>query len=132
MEGYIDELKEIGCQFKAYNFDIGLVDFPALINDEEVFLCWRSDEKSIRFYHEVIQEKYAFIYSLWIYNAPANSMFFYKIHDNIYLLEKINGKWLIKNVRFNGEHVLYDKEKARQIEREAIRQENLRNRRRTR
>ncbi|HPI38125.1 MAG TPA: DUF2203 domain-containing protein [Ignavibacteriaceae bacterium] len=53
LEGYIDELKEIGCQFKAYNFDIGLVDFPALINDEEVFLCWRSDEKSIRFYHGV-------------------------------------------------------------------------------
>lgn len=88
--------------------------------------------KSIRFYHELIQGKYAFIYSLWIYNAPPQSMFFYKIHDNIYLLEKINENWLIKNVRFNGEHVLYDKEKARQIEQEAIRQENLRNRRRTR
>jgi len=53
LEGYLEELKEIGCQFKAYNFEVGLVDFPAIINDEEVLLCWRNDEGSIRFYHRL-------------------------------------------------------------------------------
>ncbi len=50
---YIDELKEIGCYFKDWNFSIGLVDFPAIINGDEVFLCWRSDEDNIEFYHKV-------------------------------------------------------------------------------
>ena len=53
LEGYLEELKEIGCQFKAYNFEVGLVDFPAIINDEEVLLCWRNDEEDIKFYHRL-------------------------------------------------------------------------------
>ncbi|MGD8778793.1 MAG: DUF2203 family protein [Ignavibacteria bacterium] len=32
---------------------MGLVDFPPIINSEEVFLCWRSDENNIEFYHKV-------------------------------------------------------------------------------
>ena len=55
---YIDELEEIGCHFKDWNFTIGLVDFPAIINGDEVFLCWRSDEENIEFYHKV-EEGYA-------------------------------------------------------------------------
>ncbi len=51
IEGFIKELEEIGCFYKDWNFTIGLVDFPAIIDGEEVFLCWRSDEESIRFYH---------------------------------------------------------------------------------
>ena len=31
----------------------GLVDFPALINGREVFLCWESDEDDIEFWHEI-------------------------------------------------------------------------------
>lgn len=50
---YIKELEEIGCLYKDWNFQIGLVDFPALINDKEVYLCWRSDEEEIKFYHEL-------------------------------------------------------------------------------
>lgn len=53
LEGYLEELKEIGCQFKAYNFEVGLIDFPAIINEEEVLLCWRNDEESIKFYHRL-------------------------------------------------------------------------------
>ncbi|MCH8326876.1 MAG: DUF2203 domain-containing protein [Bacteroidetes bacterium] len=48
---YVDELKEIGCYYKDWNFELGLVDFPAIINDEEVMLCWKSDEEDILFYH---------------------------------------------------------------------------------
>ncbi|RPI70946.1 MAG: DUF2203 family protein, partial [Ignavibacteriales bacterium] len=32
---------------------IGLVDFPSIINNKEVFLCWRSDEDEIKFYHDI-------------------------------------------------------------------------------
>ena len=51
--GFLEELEEIGCFYKDSNFQIGLVDFPALINGEEVYLCWRSDEDDILYYHEV-------------------------------------------------------------------------------
>ena len=50
---YIAELEEIGCYFKDWSFEIGLVDFPAIINDEEVFLCWRSDEAEITHFHGI-------------------------------------------------------------------------------
>ena len=45
------ELEELGCYFKDWNFEIGLVDFPAVINGKEVMLCWRSDEPNLRWYH---------------------------------------------------------------------------------
>lgn len=51
MNGYLAELEEIGCYYKDWNFSVGLVDFPALIYDQEVFLCWQSDEEDIRYYH---------------------------------------------------------------------------------
>jgi hypothetical protein len=53
IEGFMLELEEIGCFFKDWNFSIGLVDFPAVIDGKEVFLCWRSDEDDILYYHEV-------------------------------------------------------------------------------
>lgn len=53
IEEFMKELEEIGCYFKDWNFTIGLVDFPAVIDGKEVFLCWRSDEDDILFYHEV-------------------------------------------------------------------------------
>jgi hypothetical protein len=49
---YMGELEEIGCFYKDWNFTIGLVDFPSVINGREVMLCWRSDEDEIRYYHE--------------------------------------------------------------------------------
>jgi len=52
LNGFMAELEEIGCFFKDWNFSIGLVDFPAIIDGKEVFLCWRSDEENISFYHE--------------------------------------------------------------------------------
>ena len=53
ISGYIRELEEIGCSYKDWNFQFGLVDFPSIINGEEVLLCWRSDEDEILFYHGI-------------------------------------------------------------------------------
>ena len=58
IESFLSELEEIGCFFKDWNFTIGLVDFPSVIDDKEVFLCWKRDEDDIRFYHDM-QEGYA-------------------------------------------------------------------------
>ena len=52
INGFMHELEEIGCFYKDWNFSIGLVDFPAIIDGNEVYLCWRSDEDDIKFYHE--------------------------------------------------------------------------------
>ena len=51
--GLMRELEELGCFFKDWNFEIGLVDFPAVINGATVMLCWRSDEAKLRWYHGV-------------------------------------------------------------------------------
>ncbi len=53
VNGFLSELEEIGCYYKDTKFQIGLVDFPSMINGEEVYLCWRSDESDILYYHEM-------------------------------------------------------------------------------
>jgi len=55
---YLAELESMGCLYKDWNFEMGLVDFPAIIDDEQVFLCWRSDEPELAFYHR-IEDGYA-------------------------------------------------------------------------
>ncbi len=51
MEKLIEELESLGCYYKDWNFEVGLVDFPSIIDGEHVLLCWRSDEPNIRFFH---------------------------------------------------------------------------------
>lgn len=53
IKGFMAELEEIGCYYKDWNFSVGLVDFPAIIENEEVYLCWKSDEESIIYYHGI-------------------------------------------------------------------------------
>jgi len=53
VESFMKELEEIGCFFKDWNFSMGLVDFPSIIDGKEVFLCWRTDEDDIMYYHEM-------------------------------------------------------------------------------
>lgn len=55
---YINELESLGCYYKDWNFEFGLVDFPAKIKDKTVLLCWRSDEPDILFYH-ALEEGYS-------------------------------------------------------------------------
>lgn len=53
IKSFMRELEEIGCHYKDWNFSVGLVDFPALIDEEEVYLCWKTDEESIQYYHGI-------------------------------------------------------------------------------
>ncbi len=54
IQKYMGELEEIGCSYKDWSFDIGLVDFPSVINGKDVLLCWRSDENEIQYYHGLL------------------------------------------------------------------------------
>ena len=51
LQDYFQELEDIGCYYKDWSFGLGLVDFPAIIDHKEVLLCWRSDEKCLKYYH---------------------------------------------------------------------------------
>jgi hypothetical protein len=53
LNSFLKELEEIGCYYKDPNFKIGLVDFPSIIDGREVYLCWRSDEDEILYYHDI-------------------------------------------------------------------------------
>lgn len=50
---HMRELERIGCYYKDWGFQTGLVDFPAQIGGADVFLCWRSDEESVGWYHPI-------------------------------------------------------------------------------
>jgi hypothetical protein len=45
----LEQIQATGCVVK--DLDVGLLDFPARINNQEVYLCWRLGEDRIRFYH---------------------------------------------------------------------------------
>ena len=47
------ELEKLGCHYKDWSFEVGLVDFPAEIDGQEVYLCWKSDEPRVEWYHPV-------------------------------------------------------------------------------
>jgi hypothetical protein len=49
----IQRVHELGCLVK--DLDIGLIDFPALFNGQEVCLCWKLGESGIRFWHGVTE-----------------------------------------------------------------------------
>ena len=45
----LEQIHALGCLVK--DLETGLVDFPAVLRDEDVYLCWRLGEDRIRFYH---------------------------------------------------------------------------------
>ncbi len=45
----LERIQATGCVVK--DLEVGLLDFPALIDNEEVYLCWRLGEDRIRFWH---------------------------------------------------------------------------------
>lgn len=55
---FMRELEEIGCSYRDWSYEVGLVDFPSIIDGEEVLLCWRTDEPEIIYFHGV-NEGYA-------------------------------------------------------------------------
>ena len=49
MKTNLEKILSTGCLIK--DLDVGLLDFPAVINNEEVYLCWKLGEDRIRYYH---------------------------------------------------------------------------------
>jgi hypothetical protein len=48
---YEQELKDLGVELKDYF--TGLIDFPSLMDDREVLLCWRLGEPEVGYWHEL-------------------------------------------------------------------------------
>jgi hypothetical protein len=49
LKSSLDRILETGCVIK--DLDVGLLDFPSIIDNEEVYLCWKLGEDRIRYYH---------------------------------------------------------------------------------
>ena len=46
----IEKLEDLGVVIKSV--DDGLLDFPSMRFDEEVWLCWKAGEDGVKFWHE--------------------------------------------------------------------------------
>jgi hypothetical protein len=49
----IQKLQDLGVQLK--DFELGLVDYPTLLGEEEVLLCWKLGEAQIQFWHRTTE-----------------------------------------------------------------------------
>lgn len=54
----VTETKRLLTEFARREIQIkdlerGLIDFPAIIGNREVFLCWEEDEEDIEFWHDL-------------------------------------------------------------------------------
>ena len=48
---YERELRRLGVELKDYF--AGLVDFPCMMDEREVYLCWRYGEEEVAYWHEL-------------------------------------------------------------------------------
>jgi hypothetical protein len=51
MQEFLQELHSLGIELK--DPATGLVDFPAIMDDHEVYLCWRLGEPEVVHWHEI-------------------------------------------------------------------------------
>jgi len=51
LKSVVERITALGVQIK--DADTGLIDFPTLYRDREVYLCWRLGEPGIGFWHNV-------------------------------------------------------------------------------
>ena len=51
MQKVYDEFERREIQLK--DLDRGLIDFPSMLGEREVFLCWEEDEEDVEFWHEL-------------------------------------------------------------------------------
>lgn len=51
IEAIINKIRAHGCILKDIN--MGLVDFLAEVDGDEVWLCWRQDEEDVAHFHEL-------------------------------------------------------------------------------
>lgn len=45
------EIQDLGIVIR--DIDRGLIDFPAILEDAEVYLCWQLDEPEVGFWHDL-------------------------------------------------------------------------------
>ena len=65
----IQNLEMLGCHLKS--LETGLIDFPAVINKKEVWLCWKWNESEVSHWHH--------IHDGFNSRQPINSMKFSKV-----------------------------------------------------
>jgi hypothetical protein len=51
LQEYVEELRALGVEPKSG--PEGLVDFPSLVDDRIVFLCWKLGESEVTYWHEL-------------------------------------------------------------------------------
>ncbi len=51
LNGFAHELAELGVELKDPN--IGLCDFPTLVDGREAYLCWKQGESEVGFWHDL-------------------------------------------------------------------------------
>jgi hypothetical protein len=51
LDSLAHEIVDTGAEIK--DLGIGLIDFRALRDDQEVYLCWKYGEEDIRYWHEI-------------------------------------------------------------------------------
>lgn len=51
LNGFAHELAELGIELKDPN--IGLIDFPTLVDGREAYLCWKYGESEVGYWHEL-------------------------------------------------------------------------------
>jgi hypothetical protein len=49
LDASIGAIEQMGVALK--DLELGLIDFPAMLDGEEVFLCWQFGEDRVRFWH---------------------------------------------------------------------------------
>jgi len=49
IDGFVAELAAIGVECQG--LEEGIVDFPAVVDGEDAWLCWRPDEPSVAWWH---------------------------------------------------------------------------------
>jgi hypothetical protein len=48
---HLEELEMVGCYLK--DFELGVINFPSILNGRVVFLCWMFGEVEVGFWHEL-------------------------------------------------------------------------------
>jgi len=51
VRGLLAELNELGLVLR--DIDRGLIDFPAIVDGHEVYLCWHLDEGEVAYWHDL-------------------------------------------------------------------------------
>lgn len=51
LDALFHQIQDMGIEIK--DLTIGLIDFVALLNGREIYLCWKYGEGNIQFWHEI-------------------------------------------------------------------------------